>query len=140
MKHLTSQLHPIKCDWRSVGVQLNISDSSLKSFEYETRYNDTMRLANVLQEWINCRSTKVSWKTILDVIKDPPISNLKLLESLQKFLLRHDIQCSYLSPDANNSKELYVYTLFIIHSDSPKSTFGTLPSLKSNSSKYHKLS
>ena len=42
MKHLTSQLHPIKCDWRSVGVQLDISDGSLKSLENDTRYNDTM--------------------------------------------------------------------------------------------------
>ena len=104
MKHLTSELNSIKYQWQTIGVQLEVESGSLKSIEYDERYTDIMRLSEVFQNWIDGRPSEVSWRKILDVIKNPPISNKRLLEDLQKFLSRQDIQSSYLSPNGPPGK------------------------------------
>ena len=96
--HLISQLNPIKSQWYSIGEQLEIDNGSLKSIEYNTRYNDTMRLSEVFQVWIDGITTEVSWRVILDVIRNPPIENKRLELEIRKFLSRPDIQRIYLSP------------------------------------------
>ena len=103
--HLISQLNPIKSQWYSIGEQLEVENGSLKSIEYNTRYNDTMRLSEVFQKWSDVRTTnEVSWRVILDVIRNPPIENKRLELEIRKFLLRPDIQCIYLSTDNGSSK------------------------------------
>ena len=102
-KHLISQLNPIKSQWYSIGNQLEVQDGSLKSIKYDPTYNDTDRLSEVFQVWIDGRTTEVSWRVILDVIRNPPIENKRLELEIRKFLSRPDIQCLYLSPQ-NESK------------------------------------
>ena len=96
--HLISQLNPIKFEWKLIGEQLEVDNGSLKAIEYNTMYNDTMRLSEVFQVWIDVRTVEVSWRVILDVIRNPPIENKKLFVQLQMFLSRPDIQTLYLSP------------------------------------------
>ena len=97
--HLMTELSSIKFQWKLIGEQLEVDNGSLKSIEYNTRYNDTMRLSEVFQVWIDGRTTEVSWRVILDVIRNRPLSNKKLFDEVQKFLSRPDIQCLYLSPE-----------------------------------------
>ena len=96
--HLMSQLNPIKSQWYSIGEQLEVDNGSLKSIEYNTRYNDTMRLSEVFQVWIDGRTTEVSWRVILDVVRNPPLSNKRLFDEIQNFLSHPNIQRLYLSP------------------------------------------
>ena len=93
-----TELSSIKFQWKLIGEQLEVHNGTLKSIEYNTRYNDTMRLSEVFQVWIDGRTTEVSWRVILDVIRNPPIENKRLELEIRKFLSRPDIQCIYLSP------------------------------------------
>ena len=102
--HLISQLNPIKSQWYSIGEQLEVQDGPLKSIKYDETYNDTMRLSEVFQKWSDVRTNEVSWRVILDVIRNPPIENRRLELEIRKFLLRPDIQCIYLSTDNGSSK------------------------------------
>ena len=95
---MLSQLNPIKSQWYSIGEQLEVQNGPLKSIKYDPTYNDTMRLSEVFQVWIDGRTTEVSWRVILDVIRNPPLSNKKLFDEVQKFLSCPDIQRLYLSP------------------------------------------
>ena len=99
-----TELSSIKFQWKLIGEQLEVDNGSLKSIEYNTRYNDTMRLSEVFQVWIDGRTTEVSWRVILDVIRNPPIENKRLELEIRKFLSRPDIQCIYLSTDNRSSK------------------------------------
>ena len=92
-----SELDLIKFQWKLIGEQLEVDNGSLKSIEYNTRYNDTMRLSEVFQVWIDGQTSEVSWRMILDVIRNPPLSNKKLFYDIQKFLSRNEIQILYLS-------------------------------------------
>ena len=47
---------------------------------------------------------EVSWRVILDVIRNRPLSNKKLFDEVQKFLSRPDIQSLYLSPQNETKK------------------------------------
>ena len=94
---MISQLNPIKSQWYSIGEQLEVEDGPLKSIKYDQTFNDTMRLSEVFQVWIDSRTTEVSWRVILEVIKNPPLSKKKLFDEVQKFLSRPDIQHLYLS-------------------------------------------
>ena len=63
-----------------------------------------MRLSEVFQKWSDVRTIEVSWRVILDVIRNPPIENKRLELEIRKFLSRPDIQCIYLSTDNGSSK------------------------------------
>ena len=102
--HLMIELSSIKFQWKLIGEQLEVDNGSLKSIEYNARYNDTMRLSEVFQVWIDGRTTEVSWRVILDVIRNTPLSNKRLFDEVKKFLSRPDIQCMYLSADNGSSK------------------------------------
>ena len=92
-----SLLHPIKYQWNIIGVQLNVRYGQIKSAEYNVTYNDTMKLSEVLQEWIDRRSCPVSWRVILAAIEEPPVDNVKVGDEIRQFLNRPDIYHQYCS-------------------------------------------
>ena len=96
--HLMTKLSSIKFQWKLIGEQLEVDNGPLKSIKYDPTYNNTMRLSEVFQVWIDGRTTEVSWRVILDVIRNPPLSNKRLFDEVQKFLSHPDIQRLYLSP------------------------------------------
>ena len=99
-KHLISQLNPIKSQWYSIGEQLEVQDGDLKTIQLNPLFsNDSIKLSEVFQKWSDGRTIEVSWRTILDVIRSPPISNFKVFYDVQKFLSRPEIQHLYLLPE-----------------------------------------
>ena len=109
-KHLLSLLNPIKSQWYSIGEQLDIDDGSLKSIKYNETYNDTNRLSEVFQIWMDSMTAEVSWRTILYVVKNPPISNARLELEIRHFLLDPEIQELYLS---EHSKDTVSYCRYL---------------------------
>ena len=106
-KHLISELNPIKYQWYSIGIQLEIQDGDLKTIQLNPLFsNDSIKLSEVFQKWSDGRTIEVSWRTILDVIRSPPISNFKVFYDVQKFLSRPEIQHLYLLPE--NEKTMVV--------------------------------
>jgi hypothetical protein len=93
--HFAAQLDPVRSDWKKIGVQLEIEDGDLASIEKNSSLDDSDKLSRVFQLWMDQETTEVSWKKILEVIRTPPISNLKLHQELVKFLSRDDIKLYY---------------------------------------------
>ena len=65
------------------------------SLEYNSTYDDTIRLSKVLQFWIDQMKTPVSWRTIIKAIEEPPIGNATLAQEIRLFLSQPDTQSEY---------------------------------------------
>ena len=90
-------LNPVMYMWRSIGEQLLLRHGDIMSIEYNPAYNDTVRLSQVIQLWIEMRPCEVSWRKIITVVKEPPINNVNLAIEICQFLSRPEIQNEYLS-------------------------------------------
>ena len=112
--HLMSLLHSIKHMWCTIGERLAVCHGDIKSFEYNVKYDDTNKLSEVLQVWIDKRKCEVSWKRIITVIDDPPIENKRVSDEICEFLARSDIQNEYLSTGKSERHCVRVY-LFLYH-------------------------
>ena len=80
-------LDPVKYEWRSIGEMLKVGYGDIKSEEYSVSHDNKTRLSEVLQLWINQRKCEVCWKTIITVIKDPPLNNVNVANEICRFLL-----------------------------------------------------
>ena len=90
-------LHKIKDKWNTIGEQLEVRYGDIKSAEYNVKYDDTTKLSEVLQVWIDKRTCEVSWRMIITVVKEPPVENKAVAEKVYQFLTRPDIRNDYLS-------------------------------------------
>ena len=52
-----TELSSIKFQWKLIGEQLEVEDGHLKSIKHDETFNDTMRLSEVFQVWIDGRTT-----------------------------------------------------------------------------------
>ena len=94
-KHLLSLLNPIKYQWNVVASQLDVPNGKIKDAEYNITYNDTQKLMEILQMWIDMRCSEVSWGHILTVIAAPPLKNITVANDIREFLNKPDIQSLY---------------------------------------------
>ena len=100
---MVSQLNPIKYQWYSIGIQLEVQDGDLKTIQLNPIFSsDSLKLSEVFQKWSDGRTIEVSWRVILDIIINPPISNKKLFYDVQKFLSSPKIQRLYLLPETES--------------------------------------
>ena len=77
----------VNYEWRSIGEQLYIEDNELECIEQNPSYNNTTRLSKTLQLWINQRNREVSWNTIINIIKNPPLNNVNVANKICHLLL-----------------------------------------------------
>ena len=85
--------------WNTIAEQLSVCYGDIKSTEYNVTYDDTRKLSEVLQVWIDKKTCLVSWRTIITVIKEPPVENKAVAKKICQFLVRPDIRNEYLSSD-----------------------------------------
>ena len=90
-------LYEIKYMWNTIGEQLEVRYGDIKSAEYNVAYDNTKKLSEVLQAWIDKGTCEVSWRMIITVLKKPPVEHNKVAEEIYKFLARPDIRNEYLS-------------------------------------------
>ena len=111
-KILVAKLNPLKWMWKEIGEQLDVEDGKLKTIEYNQTYNDTTRLSEVLQHWIN-DNRDVTWRRILKVIRNEPIGNNKVADDIEK----------YLESNGDENSELVIdYYMIILYTEA-NSTF-----------------
>ena len=108
-------LHEIRWRWNTIGEQLKVHYGDIKSAEYNVAYDDTTKLSEVLQVWIYKRTCEVSWRTIITVVKEPPIENNVVAEKIHKFLARSEIRNEYLSSDQPGKVKKYIYLMFFLY-------------------------
>ena len=83
--HLLILLDPVKYRWRGIGEQLAVTDGDIQSLQYRV-LDDETRLSEVLQFWISQRKREVCWKTIITVMKNPPLNNVNVANKICHFL------------------------------------------------------
>ena len=71
----------------SIGEQLYIEGNELENIERNASYNNMTRLSKVLQLWINQRKREVTWDTIITVIRNPPLNNVKVANEHLSFFI-----------------------------------------------------
>ena len=90
-----SLLNPIKYQWNVVASQLEVPNGRIKDAEYNITYNNTQKLMEILQMWIDMRCSEVSWGHLLTVISASPLKNITVANDIREFLNRPDIQSLY---------------------------------------------
>ena len=105
-------LHEIKHMWNIIGEQLEVHYCDIKSAEYNVAYDYTTKLSEVLQVWIGERTCEVSWRMIINVVKEPPIEHKVVAEKIYQFLARSDIRNEYLSSNQPGKVRKYLFNNF----------------------------
>ena len=78
-REVLMQLAFINFHWRNIGYGLGVSFNYLQGLA-QSNESDQTRLDQVIQKWLDMNGqgegAPVTWNTILDVIKEPPIHNI----------------------------------------------------------------
>ena len=94
--------------WDTIGVQLAVSYNDIMSTQNNAAYNDTRKLYEILQVWVDQRTSEVSWKKIITVVEDPPLQNKQVAEKMFHFLKRPDIKNEYISSDQSGKVKKFI--------------------------------
>ena len=68
---------------------MEIEYGHLQSIQQNQRYDDSSRLSDVLQLWIDS-DKDVTWKKIISVIADPPVNNKRLANEIEQSVLTQE--------------------------------------------------
>ena len=108
-KHLMQLLHPIRNDWENIGEQLEVPhDDILFIKQCNIAHDNTRKLSDVLQVWIDKKTCEYSWKMIIAVINDPPIEKKRVADKIHEFLARLDIKNEYLHSDQPGKIKIFI--------------------------------
>ena len=94
-------LNQIKFKWNAIGEQLRVEYGVRMSMSTgcNVEYDDTRKLSEVLQVWIDKQTCEVSWKMIITVINDPPVEEKEVANQICDFLASDKIRNEYLLSD-----------------------------------------
>ena len=62
----------IECKWKQIGQALKISHGDLKKIS-DQRSQDTDRLADVVQFWLDKQPSEITWATVITAVELPPV-------------------------------------------------------------------
>lgn len=82
-------LCPIKYEWPIIGEQLGVFYDNIKSEDHDVAHDDVQRLNQILEYWINQKTSVVSWESILSIIMEPPIKEHDIVITICDFLTKH---------------------------------------------------
>ena len=74
-------LSPIECKWKQIGQALKISHGDLKKIS-DQRSEDTDRLAEIVQFWLDKQPSEITWTTIITAVELPPVLEPSIASSI----------------------------------------------------------
>ena len=94
-REVLMQLAFINFQWRNIGNGFGVSYNDLQGLAERNDSNQT-RLDRVIQNWLDMNGqgegAPVTWKTILDVVKEPPIKNITRAMRIYEYLKQSSVQ------------------------------------------------
>ena len=78
-------LAPIAHNWELIGISLEVRDRVLMSLA-QSNYSDLMKLAMVIQSWMDTQSTPVTWETVIFAVESPIVNNMSMAAKLRNYL------------------------------------------------------
>ena len=81
LRFLHRELHPVSHKWYSLGVQLQISNGTLKRIELENRQMSNC-LLEMLTVWLQCTNPTPTWDILTEALESPPVGERLLAQQL----------------------------------------------------------
>ena len=93
--HLQRVLGPIEHKWREIGEALEIPNGRIQSIQNDPRFNDTCKLSEVLQTWIDTEPSDVTWRHLIRVITEYPVNEPVRANTIPVILAKPEISFKY---------------------------------------------
>ena len=74
---------------------MEIPNGIIQSIDHDPRYNDTRKLSEVLQNWIDTQPSDVTWRNLINIIREHPVNEPVLAKTIPKFLANPKISEHY---------------------------------------------
>ena len=74
---------------------MEIPNGIIQSIDYNPRYNDARKLSEVLQTWIDTQPSDVTWRNLINVIREHPVNEPVLAKAIPDFLANPEITKHY---------------------------------------------
>ena len=94
-RDLLDLLACIKHKWKMIGVVLEVEHSDLESLSQSNK-DDSTRLYEVLEAWMNTRSTDVTWETVIAAVEGPIVDQKSTGIKIRQFLSEPKVYSKYL--------------------------------------------
>ena len=94
-REVLMQLAFINFQWRNIGNSLGVSYNDLQGLDERNNSNQA-RLDQVIQNWLDMNGqgegAPITWNTILDVVRKPPVQNINLAMEIYEYLKQSSVQ------------------------------------------------
>ena len=94
-RDLLDLLACIKHKWKMIGVALEVEHCDLEGLSQSNKDNST-RLYEVLEAWMNTRSTDVTWETVITAAEGSIVDQKSTAVKIQQFLSEPKVYSKYL--------------------------------------------
>ena len=78
-----------------IGIALEVEHSDLEGLSQSNKDNST-RLYEVLEAWMNTRSTDVTWETVITAVEGSIVDQKSTAVKIQQFLSESKVYSKYL--------------------------------------------
>ena len=78
-----------------IGVVLEVEHSDLEGLSQSNK-DDSTRLYEVLEAWMNTRSTDVTWETVITAVEGPIVDQKSTAVKIREFLSEPNVYSKYL--------------------------------------------
>ena len=85
-RDLLRMLSACQHQWREIGEGLQVDYGVITSIQHDNTYTNVGRLSEILQVWFDKMPTKVTWRVIIEVVEEPPVSNVAVVGKMCEFL------------------------------------------------------
>ena len=75
---------------------MKIPYGTIQSIDYDRGYNVTDKLSKVLQTWIDTQQSDVTWKNLINVIREHPVNEPVQANAIIDFLAKTEISERYI--------------------------------------------
>lgn len=89
---LMKVLSPIADDWQNIGEALGMKTDRLKN---DDSVDNIFLLYTVLRKVL--KNSRVTWKTIIDVVRNKPVCSQVVADMIEDFLSQDDVHSRYIS-------------------------------------------
>ena len=84
--------------WENIGIVLKVSNGKLQSLRY-SYLSETLKLADMLQSWLDEQSTPVTWSTVISALESKIVGKKQTAMEILQFLTQPDVYSKYINTD-----------------------------------------
>ena len=79
-------LNDIRAHWNMIGIALEVDSGTLECIRH-SHESDDLKLAEVIETWINTERPSVTWETLIKAIEEPPLNKKRIANKIRDHLV-----------------------------------------------------